>query len=99
MNIRTIAKKFWLFGPAAGLVFSLLVTAVFTTMDWVRNFGGIFRDPSGTNWAIVYETAISWFVPSLIYMTIVASLGHLMVSGIRLVYREYFSGKSDASNT
>jgi len=98
MILQMIARTYWLFGPVAGFIGAALVTTVFTTNDWVRNYGDIFRDTTGTNWTIVSETAVSWFVPSFIYITLLATLGHLIGSRIRLLYREYISNKSDESN-
>ena len=97
MNLRTVIRKFWLFGPITGFACALLATTLFTTLDWIRNYGGIFRNASGTDWDIVYETVASWFVPTLIYVTILASLGHLLVSGILFIYRKYFSRNNNAS--
>ncbi len=99
MKARMVLGRFWLFGLITGIVFSILITTVFTVMDWSRNFGGIFRDQSGTNWPIVYETAMSWFLPTLIYSALAASLGHLIVSGTLKLYRRYYSNNGDASNT
>jgi hypothetical protein len=91
MKIRTITQKFWLFGPITGLLGAILITLIFTLLDWVRNFSEVFRDQSGTHWPMVYETAISWFVPGFIYLTLLASLGHLALSGLRLMFRWYQS--------
>lgn len=44
---------------------STLIAAVATEWDWLENPAGIFHDETGTNWPIVYDTAISWFLPSL----------------------------------
>ncbi len=32
-------------------------------VDWRRNPQGIFHDARGTHWEVVWETAVSWFVP------------------------------------
>lgn len=47
-----------------GLV-AFLVAAVMTFIDWRLNPGGIFRGPAGTDWQIVWDTWISWFLPVL----------------------------------
>lgn len=95
MKIKAITKNFWLFGPVSGIVSAVLITIIFTALDWVRNYGEVFRDQSGTNWSIVYETAVSWFLPTLGYITVIATLGHLAVSGILIVYRKYVSKNND----
>lgn len=97
MKIRTVVDKFWLFGPVSGIACAVLTTALFTAMDWARNSGGIFRDSSGTDWSIVYDTAASWFVPTLVYVTILAGLGHLVAGGLVSVYRKQIS-KTDGES-
>lgn len=56
-------KKYWVVGVGLGGTVGLLVAAAATFMDWHLNPGGIFHDAEHTDWAIVRETAISWFVP------------------------------------
>ena len=56
------------FGVATGLV----VAITMTWMDWRLNPGGIFRHQEGTNWPIVLETALSWFVPILLCASVLA---------------------------
>jgi hypothetical protein len=34
-----------------------------TFLDWRENPAGLFHDQSGTDWRVVLETAVSWFVP------------------------------------
>ncbi len=92
-------KKFWLFGPIMGILFASLSALIFTVWDWLENPGGIFRDSTGTNWNFVYDTAISWFLPTLIDVTIIASVGHMVFSGLLLIYRKHLSGKNDEFNT
>lgn len=96
-EIITGMKKFWIIGPATGLAIAVLLTLVFTTWNWVENPGEIFRDASGTQWRIVYDNAASWFLPTLVPVTIAAILGHIGVTCLFKVYRKYFSGNSDRS--
>jgi hypothetical protein len=44
---------------------SAVVTAIATEWDWLKNPSGIFHDESGTHWSIVFDTAVSWFIPTL----------------------------------
>ena len=46
-----------------GVVFGLIVASVMTFLDWRLNPGGIFHDAQGTDWSVVWETAVSWFTP------------------------------------
>jgi hypothetical protein len=82
MNIPPQLKASAKFGLTTGIVTALLITALFTTLDWARNFGGIFQNESGTNWTIVYETALSWFAPSLLLISLIATIGHLVFKGL-----------------
>jgi hypothetical protein len=67
----------WWIGPATGAVIASAVTFVMVAWEWVENPGGIFRGESGTNWNFVFDTAISWFVPTLINATLIALAVHL----------------------
>lgn len=53
----------WLAALAAGAAAGLAAAATATFLDWRLNPGGIFRDADGTRWAVVAETASSWFWP------------------------------------
>ena len=57
--------RLWLSGLALGLVASAVLAMVMTYADWRLNPGGIFRGEQGTEWAIVWETLFSWFVPTI----------------------------------
>ena len=67
----------WWFGLAAAAAVALVVTIVVTVWEWLENPGGIFRGEAGTNWGFVYDTAISWFVPTFLAVAVVASALHL----------------------
>ena len=55
--------KHWITGLALGAAMACLVAAAMTFADWQINPAGIFRGPDGTNWGIVWDTWISWFLP------------------------------------
>ena len=57
--------RLWLSGLALGLAASAVLAIVMTYADWRLNPGGIFWNKQGTNWAIVWETLVSWFVPTI----------------------------------
>lgn len=48
-----------------GIAASAVLALVMTFADWRMNPGGIFYSDAGTNWPIVWETAVSWFVPTI----------------------------------
>jgi uncharacterized metal-binding protein len=99
MNLGSIVRKFWLFGPITGLIVASLVTAIITTLDIVRNYGEVFRDASGIRWPFVYETAVSWFLPTFLYVLVIASAGHLLFTGLSAIYKRHFAKSTDKSNT
>lgn len=63
---------------AAGV--SLVLTSIMCLWEWAENPGGIFRGPDGTNWAFVYDTAISWLVPTFLLTGVVVGLASLVHS-------------------
>lgn len=78
--LKSIISKFWLFGLWVGFTVATLLMSVFTFWNWLENPGGIFRDEAGTHWPFVFETAISWFLPSFVSLFVVASLMHLALN-------------------
>ena len=60
-----VSVEFWrrTFVYGAGLALAVAAVAVF--LDWRINPGGLFHDESGTNWRILGETGLSWFLPLL----------------------------------
>ena len=57
--------RIWLSGIVLGVFASAILSAVMTYADWRLNPAGLFHDDQGTNWPIVWETAVSWFVPTI----------------------------------
>lgn len=68
------ARIRWWLGPAVGMAVAALVTVIVVIWEWLENPGGIFRDATGTQWGFVFDTAVSWFVPTVLYTTIIASV-------------------------
>ena len=68
-----------LFGLVTSVVSATLAAGIFSVWDWVENPGGIFHDATGTNWNFVYDTAISWFIPTLLQSFVPATLLHFLV--------------------
>ena len=58
----------------AGLLTGLVVAATMAAVDWHINPGGIFRNDFGTDWAVVAETALSWFWPVALAAFLAATL-------------------------
>jgi len=81
-------KKTCLFAISVGIAAGVVLAGIFTVWNWLENPGGIFRDDSGTHWSFVYDTAASWFFPTLVYVTVIAAIGHLGYSALRAVYRK-----------
>ena len=73
----------WYVGVIAGLLTGLLVSIPVTIADWRLNPSGIFHDDQGTNWAIVADTAFSWFWPVALTAFAVTGLVHSWVSRTR----------------
>jgi hypothetical protein len=87
MNSRAIARKAWFAGPIIGFVFASVVALVVTVWEWIENPGGIFRGSSGTAWSFIYDTAASWFLPTFIYASVIASIAVVALDGVSLIYR------------
>jgi arginine utilization protein RocB len=47
------------------------VTLVVTAWEWLENLNGIFHDGQGTNQRFVYDTAISWLLPTFLQSTVI----------------------------
>jgi hypothetical protein len=78
-----IKKHFWLFGLFSGLVISLSVTLIIVIWELLENPNGLFRGINGINWDFVYDTAESWFIPTFIYVVLIASAAHLLMTLVK----------------
>lgn len=56
----------------AGVVISTMTTIGMTFRDWLENPGGIFRGPDGTSWHFVFDTAVSWLLPTFVQVAFLA---------------------------
>ena len=61
-----------------GTFVSATVTLIVVVWELIENPGGIFRNEHGTNWQFVFDTAISWFVPTLVYAAVIVSIAQLL---------------------
>jgi hypothetical protein len=78
-----MSARSWYFGAVFGLITGLLVAIPVTIADWRLNPSGIFHDEQGTDWAVVTETAFSWFWPVAVVVLVVTVIMHSWVSRFR----------------
>jgi hypothetical protein len=81
-NASKFTPAFWWLGLAVGAIVSSSITGIVVVWEWLENPGGIFHSEIGTNWEFVLDTATSWFMPTFVYATIIASVLHLAWSFI-----------------
>jgi len=72
----------WWLGLAGGALVSATVTIIMVIWEWLENPGGIFRNDSGTNWGFIFDTAISWLIPTFIAVSVIASVIHMLWLGV-----------------
>jgi hypothetical protein len=75
-----VSIRSWLLGGVVGSTVGLIVAAGFTFADWRLNPAGIFHNDEGTDWEIVFETALSWFWPVALIVLILTVILHLWIS-------------------
>lgn len=80
LNYKNIIKHFWSFGIVIGVLSAFVLTLIITVWEWIENPSGIFHDQTGTNWSFVYDTAISWFIPTFIQVSIISAVVHIIFS-------------------
>lgn len=79
LEIKNIAKKIVIFSLAAGTITAFIITSIITVWEWIENPSGIFHGKNGTNWSFVYDTAISWFIPTFINVTLISAAVYLII--------------------
>ena len=67
------------FGVIIGLLAGLLISVPVTIADWGLNPSEIFHNELGTNWAVVAETALSWFLPVAVPAFIGGAIVHAWI--------------------
>ncbi len=75
MRIRS-----WLIGVTAGLAAGVIVAVPMTIRDWRLNPSNLFHNEQGTDWAIVMETALSWFWPVALVALVATGIVHSRLS-------------------
>jgi len=98
-RLRWIRSKTLVAGLSFGAAAALSVTLVICVREWMENPGGIFRGDDGTNWGFVFDTAISWLIPTFFYAVLFAWFVQLFLKGTRAVYRKYFKGDGAQEDT
>jgi N6-adenosine-specific RNA methylase IME4 len=68
---------------------ALAISACVTLWEWVENPSGIFHDDSSTQWQFVWDTAISWLLPTFGYLLIITLLAQLLWRGISKLLARY----------
>ena len=75
--MKPIGSRSWLIGGMAGAATGAVVAFLMTLSDWRLNPAGLFHDEQGTDWGVVLETAVSWFLPiALIVFALVTAVHH-----------------------
>jgi hypothetical protein len=70
-----------------GLTSAFILTLIITIWEWIENPSGIFHNGKGTNWTFVYDTAISWFVPTFINVTVISAIVYFLFIVINHFYK------------
>jgi hypothetical protein len=60
---KAMRVRSWLIGVIIGVVTGLIVAVPMTIRDWRLNPSNLFHNEQGTDWAVVIDTALSWFWP------------------------------------
>lgn len=76
-------RRYWILGVVIGVAVGLIAAFIMTFLDWRLNPGGIFHNAQGTDWTIVIETAVSWFVPMSVVVSASALLGLFLFTRLR----------------
>ena len=92
--MRWINSKFLLVGLLFGAAVAISVTLVICVWEWIENPGGIFRGNAGTNWDFVFDTAVSWLIPTFFYAVVLFWLVQLFLKGVASAYRRFTKSKS-----
>lgn len=89
-----LTSKYLVSSLLFGAAVAFTVTAVICVWEWIENPGEIFRGDNGTNWGFVFDTAISWLVPTFFYAVVVALLLQLVLKSFGIAGRKFSRRKS-----
>ena len=65
MHSKTLGSAYWKMSLFSGGFMGLVIASVMTFQDWRLNPGGLFRANNQTQWNVVWDTWISWFLPTV----------------------------------
>lgn len=71
------------FGIGLGGLIAGCLSVVMSLWAWLENPSGIFHGDDGTNWSFVFDTLISWLLPTFYPTAIIAAVCHLLVTWVR----------------
>jgi hypothetical protein len=75
--------KFWIISILSGLFTGMVIAVIITYQDWQLNPSGIFHGEQGTNWPVVWETALSWLLPIWALVSALLLICLLIISRLR----------------
>ncbi|MEQ8859701.1 MAG: hypothetical protein RIC56_13735 [Pseudomonadales bacterium] len=76
-------RALWPIGIVSGVSIAGVVTLIVTVWEWLENPSGIFHDADGTRWSFVFDTALSWFVPTFLWAGGIAALAYAVAALLR----------------
>lgn len=71
-----IFKRSAVIPVTTGALLSVCLTLVACIWEWVEAPFGVYQTTSGIAWAFVYDTAVSWLVPSFFALSVMVFLLH-----------------------
>ncbi len=87
-RFQVVKDNFIVFGVTVGACVAVLVTLVVCVWEWIENPNGIFRNADGTNWQFMFDTAVSWIVPTFEGTALLAGLLHLTWFGVAALLKK-----------
>ncbi len=89
MILKKRIKKLLLASLTIGSTSAFILTLIITIWEWIENPSGIFHNENGTNWSFVYDTAISWFVPTFVNVTVISAIIYFLI----IVFKHFYRNK------
>ncbi|MDN3651956.1 hypothetical protein QWY77_04135 [Thalassotalea ponticola] len=59
------------------------MTCAVVLWHWYENPAGIFRDATDSHWPFMYDTAISWLIPTFLYTSLIVYLVLLIRAALK----------------
>ena len=81
LGLKTVRRSLLI-----GLVLSLALTLIVTSMELIENPGGVFRQDEGVHWPNTLETVWSWFYPTFLLASLIA---FLFIGGVALIRQRH----------